>query len=130
MSNEKKALLAPFADERVAAVCGSVSEAVARAKSINSERTVLVTAKGLDSEGALCLAAATAAAIAKNSDPALPLGGETLRGIELPMGRYSDAEIDALVRAELMGKKDLEAPMIEDEEDDEFDDLPLLGADE
>ena len=43
---------------------------------------------------------------------------------------YTDAEIDALVRAELMGKKDLEAPMIEDEEDDEFDDLPLLGADE
>ena len=40
------------------------------------------------------------------------------------------AEIDALVRAELMGKKDLEAPMIEDEEDDEFDDLPLLGADD
>ena len=40
------------------------------------------------------------------------------------------AEIDALVRAELMGKKDLEAPMLEDEEDDEFDDLPLLGADE
>jgi len=41
------------------------------------------------------------------------------------------AEIDALVRAELMGKKDLEAPAIEAEDDaDEFDDLPLLGADD
>ena len=41
------------------------------------------------------------------------------------------AEIDALVRAELMGKKDLEAPVMEAEDDvDEFDDLPLLGADD
>jgi len=40
-------------------------------------------------------------------------------------------EIDALVRAELMGKKadELEVPVQEVEEDD-FDDLPLLGADE
>jgi len=41
------------------------------------------------------------------------------------------AEIDALVRAELMGKKDQEAPMLEaEDEGDEFDDLPLLGADD
>ena len=41
------------------------------------------------------------------------------------------AEIDALVRAELMGKKDMDAPAMEAEDDiDEFDDLPLLGADE
>ena len=39
------------------------------------------------------------------------------------------AEIDALVRAEMMGKNAAEAPMIEEEEDD-FDDLPLLGADD
>ena len=41
------------------------------------------------------------------------------------------AEIDALVRAELMGKNAAEAPAMEAEEDiDEFDDLPLLGADD
>ncbi len=40
-------------------------------------------------------------------------------------------EIDKLVRAELMGKRDMEVPAeIIDEETDEFDDLPLLGADE
>ena len=50
--------------------------------------------------------------------------------IEQRGAEMTAAEIDALVRAELMGKKELEAPMIEDEEDDEFDDLPLLGADE
>ena len=33
--------------------------------------------------------------------------------------------------AELMGKKDMDAPAMEAEDDiDEFDDLPLLGADE
>ena len=41
------------------------------------------------------------------------------------------AEIDALVRAELMGKKDMDAPVMDEEDDtDEFDDLPLLGADD
>ena len=40
-------------------------------------------------------------------------------------------EVDALVRAEMMGKKepDAEIPVMDDAEDD-FDDLPLMGADE
>ena len=38
-------------------------------------------------------------------------------------------EIDTIVRAEMMGKNEPEAPVIPEQEDD-FDDLPLLGADE
>ena len=30
----------------------------------------------------------------------------------------------------MMGKKDAETPVIEEEDEDDFDDLPLLGADD
>ena len=40
-------------------------------------------------------------------------------------------EVDALVRAEMMGKKGPETDIPEmDEAEDDFDDLPLMGADE
>lgn len=86
--------------ERIAVVGfgGGVSEAVEHAESLNSERTVLVTGKLSAESVAPALAAAAAAVIAGGSDPSKPLNGETLRGADAVTGRYSDAEIDALVK--------------------------------
>ena len=71
--------------ERIAVVPGgaeeSVSQLVARAKELNSERVVLV-APGISEEaGGALVAAAVAGAICGEGDPALPLGGVELRGI-------------------------------------------------
>ncbi len=82
----------------VAAFGGSVSEAVAHAKELNSERMVLVTGKLSDESAAAKCAAAAAAAIVRGSDPSLPVSGEALRGVDAVTGRYSDTEIDALVK--------------------------------
>lgn len=70
--------------ERIAVVPGgaeeSVSQLVARAKELNSERVVLV-APGISEEaGGALVAAAVAGAICGEGDPALPLGGVELRG--------------------------------------------------
>ena len=63
--------------ERIAVVCpGSgenVSELVARAEALNSERVVL--AAPADGTGGALAAAAAAGAIAGENDPAVPLGG-------------------------------------------------------
>lgn len=81
--------------ERIAVVGGGAEETpeqlAARAKELNSERVVL-TAPGS------AAAAAVAGAIAAQSDPAIPLGGAELRGVESLTARYTDGEIDTLVR--------------------------------
>lgn len=92
--------------ERIAVVGGAanatVSQLTAQAAGLNSERVVLVGPAALDEEGetlsgARC-AAAVAGAIAGQSDPALPLGGAELPGLAGLATRYSESEIDALVR--------------------------------
>lgn len=92
--------------ERVAVLGGAagetVTQLVARAAELNSERVVLVAPGTLDAEGqalsgARC-AAAVAGAIAGLGDPALPLGGAELPGLAGLASRYSESEIDALVR--------------------------------
>ena len=84
--------------ERIAVVGGAQSEnveaLVQRAEGLNSERVVLV-APGDDTGLA---AAAVAGAIAGESDPAIPLGGAELKGLEGMEARYADTEIDTLVR--------------------------------
>lgn len=84
--------------ERIAVVSGAKAETVEaltkRAQGLNSERVVLV-APGDDSG---LTAAAAAGAIAAERDPAVPLGGAELRGLDGLEARYADSEIDTLVR--------------------------------
>ena len=84
--------------ERIAVVGGAQNEnveaLVQRAEGLNSERVVLA-APGDDTGLA---AAAVAGAIAGESDPAIPLGGAELKGLEGMEARYADTEIDTLVR--------------------------------
>ena len=87
--------------ERIAVVPGgaeeSVSQLVARAKELNSERVVLV-APGISEEaGGALVAAAVAGAICGEGDPALPLGGVELRGIPGLALRYGESELDTLL---------------------------------
>ena len=86
--------------ERVAVVGGGSGESVAqlieRAAALNSERVVLLGVGGTN--GAVTAAAALAAAIAANADPSLPVHGLALLGLGAGAGRYSDAEVDSLVR--------------------------------
>ena len=88
--------------ERVAVVSGapgeSVTDLVKRAEGLNCERMVLVTpGMGDNSDGAGC-AAAVAGAIAGTTDPALPLGGAQLYGLDGLEQSYDDGDIDALVQ--------------------------------
>ncbi len=87
--------------ERIAVVCGGPEETVSaladRAKSLNSERVVLVGPEEDGGSGA-ALAAAVAGAIAGERDPAVPLGGAVLKGVTALSRRYADSEIDTLVR--------------------------------
>ena len=88
--------------ERIAVVGGAAKETAAdlvkRAERLNCERVVLVApGMGDDSGGAGC-AAAVAGAIAGTTDPALPLGGAQLYGLEGLEQSYDDSEIDELVR--------------------------------
>jgi len=87
--------------ERIAVVGragAEVSDLIARAEALNSERMVLV-APGMEdgSGGALC-AAAVAGAVAGSSDPALPLGGAQLYGLEGLERNYDDREVNLLVQ--------------------------------
>ena len=86
--------------ERIAVVAGgkgeTVAELTARARALNSERVVLVA--GETGGGTTAAAAAVAAAIAATADPASPLNGAQLRGLEALTNQYSDDEIDLLVR--------------------------------
>lgn len=81
--------------ERLAVIFGgeeeSASQLVQRAKAINCERVVLVAPGGVKA------AAAVAGAIAGESDPAVPLGGAELKGLDSLDTDWSDNEIDTLV---------------------------------
>lgn len=92
--------------ERIAVVGGKAGEKVnalvSRAKELDHERVVLVAPGGVDSAGkqmggAMC-AAAVAGAIAGSADPALPLGGAQLYGLNGLEESYDDGDIDLLVR--------------------------------
>lgn len=74
-----------------------VSALVTRAQAINSERAVVTAPSPQDGDGAR-VAAAVAGAIAGERDPAVPMGGAALKGVGDIAARYSDNEIDLLVR--------------------------------
>lgn len=86
--------------ERIAVVGGKAGEnataLVQRAEGLNSERVVLTAPVG--EGGGAAVAAAVAGAIAGESDPAIPLGGAELKGVDGLEARYGDTEIDTLVR--------------------------------
>ena len=92
--------------ERIAVVGAaegeSVSQLTARAAALNHQRMVLVGPGGVDGSGeaasGVTLAAAVGGAIAAMSDPAVPLGGQELRGLNGVSQQYSDNDIDLLVR--------------------------------
>ena len=91
--------------ERLCVLAGargeSVDDLIARAKELNHERAVLVAPDGVDSQGngisGLPLAAAVAGAIAGESDPAVPLGGAELLGLNGVAVRLEDKDIDRLI---------------------------------
>ena len=90
--------------ERLAVVGGSglkASELVERAAELNSERMVLVGPDLVRGEGTLpgvFASAALAGAIASGTDPAIPLNGAELSGLEGLTEDYTDNDIDLLVR--------------------------------
>ena len=90
--------------ERIAVVGGSglkASELVERAAELNSERMVLVGPDLVRGEGTLpgvFASAALAGAIASGTDPAIPLNGAELSGLEGLTEDYTDNDIDLLVR--------------------------------
>ena len=81
--------------ERLAVIFGGEEESAAqltqRAKAVNCERVVLVAPGGVKA------AAAVAGAIAGESDPAVPLGGAELKGLDSLDTQWNDNEIDTLV---------------------------------
>ncbi len=81
--------------ERLAVVGGAPGETatqlVQRAKALNCERVVLAAPGGVKA------AAAVAGAMAGETDPAVPLGGAVLKGLDSLDTAWSDNEIDALV---------------------------------
>ena len=88
--------------ERIAVVGGEAGELVAdlvkRAEGLNCERMVLVAPGMGDKSGGAGCAAAVAGAIAGTTDPALPLGGAQLYGLEGLEQNYDDSDIDELVQ--------------------------------
>lgn len=92
--------------ERIAVVGAAAGETVsqltARAAALNHQRVVLVGPGGVSSSGqadsGVPLAAAVGGAIAAMDDPAVPLGGQELRGLNGVSQQYSDNDIDLLVR--------------------------------
>ena len=91
--------------ERLCVVAGTAGESVDalmdRAKEYNHERVVLVAPGCVDSQGeaisGLSLAAAVAGVIAGESDPALPLGGAELTGLNGLDLRLEDKDVDRLI---------------------------------
>lgn len=80
----------------------SVQELCARAEALNAERMVLVAPQIYctgeeEAVGGWLAAAALAGALCDQSDPALPLNGQVLRGFDGVTKVYSDTEYDALV---------------------------------
>ncbi len=68
----------------------SVTAMVSRALALNSERAVLVA------PGDLSVAAAVAGIIAEELDPAVPLGGAELSGVDVTV-QYSENDLDLLI---------------------------------
>ena len=87
--------------ERIAVVAGAKDEAAAklveRAAALNSERMVLVGPNAAGGDGTAC-AAALAGAIAGQTDPALPLSGAELKGLDGLGEDYDDDAVDELIR--------------------------------
>ena len=82
----------------VAAALSDVpAQAAAQAALIGSERVILAAPRAADAKG-YTIAAALAAAIGAEADPALPLHGALLPGISGLSREYDDDEIDTLVR--------------------------------
>ena len=96
----REAVVAASNDRRecvgVCGVCGAVSEQIALAQVVNSERMVLVGTTAAAGEG--LFAAAVGGAVAALGDVSVPLGGAELNGALPECGVFSDNEIDALVR--------------------------------
>ena len=94
LRRERLCVLAGAADE-------SVDDLIERAKELNHERAVLVAPGGVDGQGdnvsGLALAAAVAGAIAGESDPAVPLGGAELLGLNGVSRRLEDNDLDRLI---------------------------------
>lgn len=92
--------------ERIAVVAGAKEEGVdalvTRAAGLNSERVVLAAPGCTDGEGnavsGVELAAAMAGAVAGLTDPAVPLGGAQLLGLNGLAAAYTDEELDVLIR--------------------------------
>ena len=91
--------------ERIAVLAGggeeSVENLILRAKGLNHERVVLVAPGGVDTAGnpvsGVPVAAAVAGAIAGERDPAVPLGGAELFGLQGLAQQYTDHELDRLI---------------------------------
>lgn len=89
--------------ERIAVVAAGAGETVTqllqRAKDLNSQRVVL-TAPAADGEtlAGAQVAAAVAGAICAGADPALPLGGAELRGIDRLEKAYTEGDLDLLIQ--------------------------------
>nr|DAG06704.1 MAG TPA: tail component [Caudoviricetes sp.] len=91
--------------ERLAVLAGAASEGadalIQRAKNLNCERLLLVAPGGVNSEGepvsGLPVAAAVAGAIAGEKDPAIPLGGAELFGLDGLSDRLEDKDLDRLI---------------------------------
>jgi phage tail sheath gpL-like len=78
---------------------GTVTEVTACAAALNCERMVMVYPAESGTEAtAGAVAAAVAGAVASGGDPALPLNGAVLEGVDIDR-RFTDAEITGLVQA-------------------------------
>lgn len=86
----------------VAEHAGTAATAVAQAEALNSERMVLCAPGAVDQSGTAAVpgsvAAAVAGAIAATTDPALPMNGAVLRGLEKLSARFADSNINTLVQ--------------------------------
>lgn len=86
--------------ERIAVVCPTVGETsaqlVARAKALNSERVVLLAPLS-GGEAVVDMTAAVCGAIAGETDPAVPMGGAVLSGLDVGVSAYGNSELDALI---------------------------------
>ncbi len=83
----------------VVETAGTVAQAESAAKTLNFERMVMVFPGETCDEG-ICGAAAAAFAgvLAAGGDPALPMNGAKLSGIDISEGMISDSDINLLVR--------------------------------
>ena len=83
----------------VVEAAGEDEQVMTQAKDLNCERMILVkTITGYENQ----CAAATAAVIAVQTDPAIPLNGVELKGINAPDAIISDGELTELINAGVM----------------------------